>query len=258
MVVLASTASASAAAWAGDLGDNVVRICEDSGEWPPYTYYRRVNGWPTPSIHGYAVDVVDAIFAKAHVSYNIKLLPWARCQKEVEQGTSYQMALNASRNESRAKLYFLSRPYYRTTNYYFYSRRRHPDGLAVNGVDDLKKFRVCGLFAYNYETYGLRPGSVDQGARDFSAVISKLHAGRCDLFLEKYEIMAGFTAIGEPFLADPDLAGKPVPGMASTEFYMMISRRYEHGEQLLKLVNDGLAEMEASKQLDRLLRKYIP
>jgi ABC-type amino acid transport substrate-binding protein len=59
-------------------------------------------------------------------------------------------------------------------------------------------------------------------------------------------------------VADRDLVGKPVPGMASTEFHVMISRRYEHGEQLLKVVNDGIAEMEASKQLDRLLKKYIP
>jgi hypothetical protein len=50
----------------------------------------------------------------------------------------------------------------------------------------------------------------------------------------------------------------PVPGMASTEFHIMISRRHEHGEQLIKLVNDGLNDMESSKQLDRLLRKYVP
>jgi polar amino acid transport system substrate-binding protein len=255
---LALTAIAPAASWANDLKDSVVHICEDGGEWPPYTYYHRINGKPTQLIRGYAVDVVDAIFAKAGITHTIELLPWARCQKEVEQGVAYQMALNASWNETRAKAYFLSRPYYRTTNYYFYSRRHHPDGLPIAGVDDLKKFRVCGLFGYNYETYGLAPGSVDQGTRDFAALIAKLHAGRCDLFLEKYEIMAGFTAIGQPYLADKDLAGMPVPGMASTQFYIMISRRHEHGEQLIKLVNDGLNEMESSKQLDKLLRKYVP
>ncbi|HYD81951.1 MAG TPA: transporter substrate-binding domain-containing protein [Paucimonas sp.] len=244
--------------WAAGLKGNIIRICEDGSEWPPYTYYQRVNDKPTRLIRGFAVDVIETIFAKAGIDFYVEMLPWVRCQKEVEHGMAYQMALNSSWNEARAKTYFLSRPYYRTTNYYFYSRRHHPAGLPIGSAEDLKKFRVCGIFGYNYETYGLPPGSVDQGARDFTSLLAKLHAGRCDLFVEKYEIMAGFSAIGQPYLADKDLGGKPVPGMPSTEFYMMISRRYEHGEHLLKLINDGLAEMEASKQLDKLLKKYVP
>jgi len=235
-----------------------VKICEDAGEWPPYTYFERVGGKPTARVRGFAIDVIDAIFGKAGVSYSVDLLPWVRCQKEIEQGAPYHMALNASYNESRAKTYLLSRAYYRTTNYYFYSRRQHPDGLAIASLADLPKYRVCGLFGYNYETYGLKPGMVDQGARDFPALIAKLHAGRCDLFLEKYEVMAGFSAIGQPFLADRDLAGKSVPGMAPTEFYMMVSRRGEHADQLIRLINDGIAELEASRQLERMLKKYIP
>lgn len=250
--------AAGAAAQAGELKGSIVHLCEDGSEWPPYTYYQRVNGKPTKVIEGFAVDVTDAIFKKAGIGYTIELLPWARCQKEIEQGTSFQMALNASYSDARAKTYHLSRAFYRTVNYYFYSRRNHPQGLTIDGVEDLKKYRVCGLYGYSYAAYGLPEGAIDQGAREFNTLILKLHAGRCDLFVEKYEVMVGFTVIGQPYLADKDLGAKPIPGMAPGEFHIMISRRYEHAEQLLKIVNEGLTELEASKQMGNLLKKYIP
>ena len=70
--------------------------------------------------------------------------------------------------------------------------------------------------------------------------------------------MAGFTATGQPFLADSQLGREPVPGMTPTEFYMMISRQAAGAEELLKTINDGLAELEASGQLARLAKKYLP
>lgn len=243
--------------WAGALRGATVHICDDAAEWPPYTFYKRVDGQPTGAVIGFSVDVVTAILQKAGVESRIQLLPWARCQNELLAGTAYQLALNASYNETRAKAYHLSRPYYRTTNYYFYSKKVHPSGLRIEQLPDLRNHQVCGLFGYNYETYGLPAGSIDQGAYDFATIVAKLHAGRCDLFLEKYEVMAGFTAIGQPFLADPHLGRDAVPGMAPTEFYMMISRQAPHAEDLLKTINDGLAELEASGQLGRLAKKYL-
>ena len=243
---------------AGTLMGSTIRICDDGAEWPPYSYYKRLDGRSTKDVVGFSVDVIASIFKKANLSFSIELLPWARCQAEVANGLKYQMTLAASYNEERAKTYHLSRAYYRTTNYYFYSRTAHPTGLKIDSVADLKKYKVCGLFGYNYETYGLPPGSVDQGTKNFSALTLKmLHADRCDLFLEKYEVMAGFAATGQDFLSDKNLGRAPVPGMAPTKFYMMISRQSEHASELLKLINDGLAEMESSGLLEEMRKKYI-
>lgn len=258
VAALALALLASPALRAGTLNGATVHICDDAAEWPPYTFYKRSDGQATKELTGLSVDVVTVIFQKAGIDARIELLPWARCQKEVMDGTEYQLALNASYNETRAKAYYLSRPYYRTTNYYFYSKKVHPSGLRIDHLSDLHNYKVCGVFGYNYETYGLPPGSIDQGAYDFAALVAKTHAGRCDLFLEKYEVMAGFTAIGQPFLADMSLGHEPVPGMAPTEFYMMISRRATHAEELLKIINDGLGELEASGQMGRLAKKYLP
>lgn len=255
---LLAIATCTPIVWAGPLKGSTVHVCEDGAEWPPYSYYKRVNGQPTKEVVGLAVDIIGAILKKADVGLSIDLLPWARCQKELVTGGMYQLALNASYSELRAKTYHLSRPYYSTTNFYFYSKRVHPAGLKIEQLADLKNYRVCGLFGYNYETYGLAPANIDQGAYSFASVIGKVHAGRCDLFLEKYQVMAGFGATGQPFLDDESLGRAPVPGMAPTQFYMMLSRAGEHADELLKLVNDGLHDMEASGELGRLTKKYLP
>ncbi len=255
LVVIAAGASPL---WASTLKGSTIHVCEDGAEWPPYSYFKRVNGQPTKEVVGLAVDIVGTIFKKAGVGLSIELLPWARCQKELITGNAYQLALNASYSELRAKTYHLSRPYYSTTNYYFYSKKVHPTGLKIEQLADLKNYKVCGLFGYNYETYGLASGSIDQGAYSFPSVIGKVHAGRCDLFLEKYQVMAGFGATGQPFLDDENLGRAPVPGMAPTQFYMMLTRSGEHADELLKLVNDGLLELETSGELGRLTKKYLP
>jgi len=245
------------AAYAAELRHSTVHICDDGAEWPPYTYYKRVNGRPSAELVGYSVDVIAAILKKAGIAYTLELLPWVRCQKEVAAGQRYQLALNASYSTERDRDYFLSLPYYRTTNYYFYSHNAHPQGLRIEQLSDIKRYRVCGLHGYNYATYGLAASDIDSGARNFTAVITKLHRGDCDLFLEKYEVLAGFAAIGQDMLGDAALGHQPVPGMQATEFHMMVSRRHEHGAELLRLINDGLRELQVSQQLRSMLAKYL-
>ena len=233
-----------------------VAICEDGSEWPPYTYFERRDGKKTERIIGFAVDVIQDIFSRNGLLYSLELIPWARCQAEVKLGKNYQMALNLSYSEERNRNYLLTRPYYQTTNYYFYSRRQYPNGLAIHSVADLKSYAVCGLLGYNYTGYGLKAGEVDQQARDFPAVIAKLHNRRCDLFVEKLEIMTGFLAIGEPFLQDKDLGRAAIPGMEHAPFHMAISPAMPQAMALRKLLDEELLKMESSGKLKALWQKY--
>ncbi|MCG8615909.1 MAG: transporter substrate-binding domain-containing protein [Desulfobacterales bacterium] len=244
---------------AGSLDGQTVRICDDGLEWPPYTYYKRTpSGEKTKELTGFSVDLIRRILLSRDIPFTIKLAPWKRCLKGVKSGTPFHLVLNASANRERQDNYHLSRPYYTTTSYYFYSKRAYPDGPKVTSVSDLKHFRVCGLLGYNYETYGFPLGTMDQGAKDFPALISKLHKDRCDLFLEKYEILAGYTAIGKPLLSDPELGGRPVPGMSSTPFHMLISKHTPFSEELLAVINDGIADMTRSGELGQFLESYMP
>ncbi len=232
-----------------------VAICDDENEWPPYSYYERVDGKKTAHVVGFAVDVIHDIFNRNGVDYSIDLIPWSRCLAVSSLGRDYAMVFNLSYNSERAKTFLLSRPYYATTSYYYYSRRQHPRGLAINSLADLKKYRVCGVQGYNYNGYGLSPGEVDQGARSFTALISKMQLGRCALFLEKDEVMTGYAAIGKNYLADPDIGKAPIPGMKPDLFYFGVSKRYAHAEEIHAMIDAALLKMESSGKLAELWRK---
>jgi polar amino acid transport system substrate-binding protein len=232
-----------------------IAICDDENEWPPYSYYQRIDGKKTPNLAGFAIDVVHYIFSRHDVRYTIDLIPWTRCMAVASLGKEYGMVLNLSYNAERNKRFLLSRPYYATTSYYYYSRRNHPKGLAIHKLADLKQYRVCGIQGYNYEGYGMAAGEVDQGARSFPALISKVKLGRCSLFVEKNEIMNGYSAIGKNYLADRELGRAPIPGMKPDLFYLGISRRAARAAELRRLIDAELQRMEASGKLNELLKK---
>jgi polar amino acid transport system substrate-binding protein len=155
------------------------------------------------------------------------------------------------------KAMLLSRPYYTATTYYFYSRRRYPNGPAIKSLADLQQYRICGVRGYNYAGYGLATGSIDQGAGDFTALIAKLHLGRCQLFLEKNEVMMGYAAIGRDYLADPDIGRAPMPGLKPVQFHLGISRHFPQAEALRTLLDAELAKMEQSGRLHDIWQRAV-
>lgn len=247
----ANVAHAQAAQWPDPLP-----VCDDGAEWAPFTYYLRdSSGVSTQKVVGYSVEVLTRILEPLGKKARIELLPWARCQLEVAMGQNFALALNASPSPERAERFLMSRPYYRTHHAYFYSRRHHPGGLNISDVSDLNQYRVCGVHGYNYSDYKLLPHKLDTGAQDLTRVIAKLHMGRCDLGLEKWEILVGTRNTGQNLLADPELVVHTLPGLPITQFHMLISRRYP---ELAQTINKGLENLEASGELAVILTRYIP
>jgi polar amino acid transport system substrate-binding protein len=204
----------------------------------------------TGRVRGYSIRVLDAIMARHRIRYAIRLLPWTRCLAELKDGSRTQMSLDMTINDERSAVYHMTRPYYTTSGHYFYSRRSFPAGLRVERLEDIATFSVCGLKGYNYDKLKLR--YVDKGAQDYRALIAKLHAKRCDIFVEQYEALAGFGAIGMPLLDDPDLGHGAVPGIPPVAFSMAVSRRFRHAEALHRLLERELAQMDSSGELKRL------
>jgi len=232
-----------------------ISICDDENEWPPYSYFQRVDGKKTGILAGYAVAVIGEILGSRHITHKIELIPWPRCLAVVTLGQQYAMVLNMSFNAERERNFLFSRPYYATTAYYYYSKRNNPQGLQITRPTDLHKYRVCGVQGYNYEGYGMKPGEVDQGAKGFAPLISKMKLGRCALFLEKDEVMNGYAAIGKNFLADPDIGKAPLPGMKPNLFYFAVSKRFERAEELRAIIDEELIQMEANGKLGEMWKK---
>lgn len=249
-------------AWAQEAvlpGHLVVRACEDDAEWPPFTFYERVQGKATDRLTGAAVEAMDRILERAGIAHTLVLLPWKRCQEEIKAGL-YHLALNASYSDQRARDYWLGRPFYRLHSHYYWSRRVHPQGLDIRSLAELKRWRVCGMLGYNYSTYGLQPADMDLSPSSFQVMINKLHHDRCDLFVEKREVMAGFGAVDPAMardLADPDLGTAPLPGVPPTTFHMIVTRAQPWGRTLARRLDEGLVQMEASGELQALFARYL-
>ncbi len=255
--VPALAAPAEPPAQLAPLRQAAITICEDENEWPPYSYFKRVDGKPTEQVVGYGIDVIGEILGKHGIAFKVEMIPWSRCLAVAALGKDYQLVLNLSFNEERGRAFLFSRSYYSTTPYYFYSKRRHPNGVPIKTAADFKNVRVCGIHGYNYAGYGFAPKEVDQGAKDFTSLIAKLHLGRCGVFLEKVEIMEGYAAIGKDYLSDPDIGMSVAPGIAPGLFHFGVGRQYPHANVLRDLIDNELQTMIDSGRLRELWRKAV-
>ncbi|OZG74216.1 hypothetical protein BTA51_04140 [Hahella sp. CCB-MM4] len=232
-----------------------VRICDDVSEWPPFIYYVREKGKKSAELQGVAYEVVERAFSQYHLPFDIQLMPWKRCLQAVKKADIH-MLLVATLNEEREKSYWLSEVYGQTTPYYFYMENHLPQPV-INRRSDLARYRVGGILGYNYSYYGLDDKKVEnQGIYNYRHLLARLKSGQIDLFVENYEILAGFRAIGESYLQTPNLSYRPIPGMPATDIYMMFTKS-EQGWLLRELIDSVILEMKQSGELERTFRAYF-
>ncbi len=98
-----------------------------------YHYLKREYGKKTKEAAGYGIDVLNEIFGKHGIKYTISFMPWKRCLMELKRGNKYQMALSGSYTVERDRAYHLVN-WYKTTAYYFYSKKHYPNGLNIKGL----------------------------------------------------------------------------------------------------------------------------
>jgi len=235
---------------------DTIHVCGDGAGWPPYHFYKRENGKKTKEIIGYDIEVLNSIFKKHGIKVIFNMLPWNRCLELTEGGHHYKIALSAAYSKERDTKFLMTRDYYKISPYYFYSRNKYQKGMDITAKEDFLQYKVCGLFGYAYAGFNLPLIKIDRSAKKFDFVIEKTHKGRCDLFIARYEILAGFAQIGVNYL-ERDLGYAPIPGATLEKFHMLISRNYKHSNQLKKIIDSGIAEMEKSGKLKEILEKYI-
>jgi len=241
---------------AQSLKDITIQITDDDAQWPPFTYYHNNN---RNALTGFAIDVIHMILDKNNISFSIVLTPWSRALRSVKEG-DFHMLLNASYNEEREKLYYLSQAYYSLNYAFFYSKTKYPNGLEHLSVDQMKKkYKICGLMGYSYEDVGLKSNEVDNDSiYTYDKLIKLLHYRheRCDVFVEGYEIFAGFSVIGKDYLANKNLKYFIIPKIEKQPFHMMISKNFKYGKELQQVINEGINDLKQSGQLEELLKKY--
>jgi len=244
---------------AENLNGTTICGCDDEAEWPPYAYLRRENGEKTNEVIGFSVDVVNEIFSAYGATFEPKLIPWKRCLNDVKTGHC-DMVMNAAYSKDRADTFHISRSFYETTPYYFYSKKHYPKGLDIRNKLDLSKFSIGGKLGYTYADYGLTyDGIVAKSgiyADNYPKLIQLLHAGRIDIIIERLEVMAGFDVTGAGLLQDKTLGSAPIPQMEPSKFYMMFPKN-QKGAELKEMADNGIERLIKSGRLLELHKKYV-
>jgi polar amino acid transport system substrate-binding protein len=238
----------------------VVKACDDDAEFPPFTYYERdAENKKTQNIAGFAVDLASDILTKQGAILDLQLVPWKRCQKQLENGKLAELALNVTSSPDRQKNYLFSESIYEASGSYFYSKDYYPNGLKIENISDLSKYKICGLFGYDYSAYGLNDQSpnLDSHAKKYSEIAYKIHNKSCDIFIEKTEVVEGQAKLGQILIKDNNrIASAKLPEKTPEKFYFMISKKSEKAETLLKVLNQGIDEMKKNGEMNKLMSKY--
>jgi len=244
---------------------HTIHICDDESEWPPFTYYQRINGQKDKDhLTGAMTEFLDAIFKKINKKYTLTLMPWKRCTYLVyyykKAPHKYEMFINGTYNKERAKKYLISKPVYYTYQAVFYSKKKFPEGIIKNGKWDINKYQICDVNGYNIDAYYTKLGlkknkKIDQGAKDFYSVLKKISAGRCDLVVASEANIYGAEKIGK-YKIPKDIASQRIPNLKPTAFYIFISKDYPNAKELLKEINKAIDELKKDGTYKRIFTKY--
>jgi polar amino acid transport system substrate-binding protein len=257
MLALTVPAGATTSAAPLDLTKQVVRVCDDANEWPPYTYWLRENGRRTDRLTGYSTELIRLIASRRGLRLQIEMLPWKRCLESVRSGETL-LLLNAIATPERRENYWLSSSIYETRLLALWSRSRHPDGLALPSQADLLPLRIGGLQGYSYSQLDQIPESRLIRAPNYDSLLQMLHLGRVDVALVNEGVMLGYAALGNPgFSRSSDLGVSALEYRAPSSFYMMATKARAEGRALMDLINQELELMSRSGELTRLRETYL-
>ncbi len=235
----------------------VVTACDDSNEWPPYAFFRRVDGQRSSELTGFTVELLRLIGSRRGFSVQVSMLPWRRCLESVRQG-ELLLLLSAIRTPEREAAYWLTNSIYETQLLYLWSKRQHPRGLGIRQQADLAKWRVGGLQGYSYSQMDKAETDRFIRAPNYRSLVQMLHLGRVEVALVNESVLQGHSALGLVELADEDDVQSGVfEDRAPSRFFMMTTRARPEGRALQQLLDLELARLERSGELAKLRNQFI-
>lgn len=253
LLVLVCTACSAAA--------QPVKICDDSREWPPYSYFPRTDGKIDRSqLTGAMIELTQRIFAHIQIDHTITAMPWKRCLYEVahfKKFGDYEVAIEGTLSEERLQQYYASTYVYTTTGGYWYSTRQYPKGPHIQTPADLKRYALCGIQGHNYAGYGITPDLIRNRPSTYQSALDMVSKGRCDLFLSNLPIPLGKAKLGE--LTIPrGVVGKKVPHLSSGTFHILVAQGSPRAYELSTKINQAIHLLNLSGVTDEIFDKYLP
>lgn len=238
-------------------GQEPLLACGSDSEQPPFSFFERKSGAKTNNVVGVTVDVIKAIGAKLGNQIKIELLPWKRCISYVESG-KYDIAIDnrVEVNASSSDPLIHSERYYHMHPSYVYYRSAKPAGFDIKSAEILATQKVCGLPGRRYDAFGVKENQIDMGISSYVSNFSKLKSGRCDIFIEYRELLAGLYLVDSAMskvITDKDIVMKPLPNSKETGLVFSVNRKSE----LLPKINAVIAELVKQEKMDSFLEPYF-
>ncbi|ARU55876.1 amino acid ABC transporter [Oleiphilus messinensis] len=237
----------------------IVNVCDDQAEFPPYTYYERVNGQKnTSKISGAMMDVLTEITKLTGFSFSVKLLPWSRCLYEIATKDKFEMYMNAIYTKKRGEMAYMTKRIYTMSRGYWYSKEKYPNGLVIDFMDELKNYRLLGVYGWSYETYGIQDEDkifVGKG-KNYSNAFEMLKMGRGDILLGGYPVAYGFESVGQK-IAPNGFQWSTISSAPPSEFHIFISKRSPRAKELLTKINQAIDTLNKDNTIDTIFKHYI-
>ncbi len=224
-----------------------ISVCGDGAGWPPFHYRDAVGHF-----RGYDLEVLDRILNPAGIKYEFSMPPWRRCLVGVDIN-QYQLAVSASFSKERSDKYLLTEPYYSITPVIVSLKGKIAQSLKMQ---DLKKYRVCGLKGYSY--YFLQGAGVEliRLHDNYYDTFHRLNENPCHALVARKEIVTAHLDWEKVKNDELELVITPIIDAEPDKFHMLISKMYPGAEQLKKILDEGIVRLRESGKLDELKAKY--
>lgn len=194
------------------------------GEWAPYI------GETLPNQGLHTKRVLDVLKAAGY-DVELEFSPWKRTFEVAKRGDTAATFSWSHSDDREADFIYPKVPLEEQTDVIFYNKEKHPDGVSVSSIEDIKAqgLKVVGLSGYWYES-----ALADAGV-DIHIVSSEdnawkfLQAGRADIMIENEVV--GSLSVENTLGADAGSIGKGAV-LRTVPMYVLFSKAHPEGQKL--------------------------
>ncbi|MBR9901928.1 ABC transporter substrate-binding protein [Thalassospira tepidiphila] len=201
-------------------------------------------------------NLFTEIGARMGVRFRFEIMPWRRCQQEVENHNAWG-TIPYRKTELREQTFAFSDPLYLQDSHFFaYDKHGNEPRYNYTELADLRGYRIGGVYGYYYESWFEEAGLNVDYAHSEEQNLRRLQLGRIDLFptattIAWYQIrqlfppeeVANFYTLETPLI---DGAG----------LHLMTSKTFPNNDVLLKRFNEAMAEIKSSGTYTQLVEKH--
>jgi len=226
------------------LAEQTIKISSDP--WEPWVLGEE-GGLATG---GTAVRLAEEVFRQLKVPVEIKIYPYERCMRQMQSGER-DVLLMAKKTKEREKFMLFSDVAASDPQQLYFAVDRLA-GFQWNNWEDLKKYTIGGVSAFNYggledavKKHNLKVIRVEN---DFQN-LRKLVAGRIDLIILNKSTAKFFEKKYPKFRGKFIAAKKPI---ANADFHFALSKK-GNAVSHLPGINKVLKKMKADGSLEKVL-----